>query len=301
MNCSDARKEILRIVSQVEPRELPSLLEWLKHSDDLDDCIHDNNKVILKSIADDLRSCLPLEAVLSSESLTIQKTMQNPRPTVHVDAFLYDDKAVDALCEEGKMSSNYCLGCGSHSTAPLDFISHSFSIPELQFIFQQVLPDLTGRLVVDVGSRLGAVLYGGYLYSSAARLVGVEISTEFVHLQNMAVEKYGFSDRIEVIHADICSQVSLLQETDVLIMNNVFEYFLHPSDQIKAWDCIRQHFRKREALLLTVPSIRDSLTKLKINNVVDISGWVEEVCLNYDKYRKCDPDSLKEIHLYRVL
>lgn len=38
----------------------------------------------------------------------------------------------------------------------------------------------------------------GYLYSSAVRLVGVEISAEFVRLQNMAVEKYGFSDRIQV-------------------------------------------------------------------------------------------------------
>ena len=136
-----------------------------------------------------------------------------------------------------------------------DFISHSFSILELQFLFQHSLPDLAGRLVVDVGSRLGAVLYGvkyicrqtdirmllwkkeeekkkgchclwsaakcgvaksvrlyinlwlkgpfisvfqGYLYSSATQLVGVEISAEFVRLQNMAVEKYGFSDRIQV-------------------------------------------------------------------------------------------------------
>lgn len=42
---------------------------------------------------------------------------------------------------------------------PTDFISHSFSIPELQFLFEKVLPDLSGRTLVDVGSRLGAVLY----------------------------------------------------------------------------------------------------------------------------------------------
>uniref|UniRef100_A0AAZ3R2T4 Zgc:109986 n=1 Tax=Oncorhynchus tshawytscha TaxID=74940 RepID=A0AAZ3R2T4_ONCTS len=92
---------------------------------------------------------------------------------------------VDILCEEGKMSHNHCLKCGSHRTAPMGrfFISHS-SILELQFLFQHVLP-VTGRLV-------------GYLYSSAARLVGVEISAEFIRLQNMAVEKYGFSDRIQI-------------------------------------------------------------------------------------------------------
>lgn len=31
---------------------------------------------------------------------------------------------------------------------------------ELLFLFQNVLPDLRGRTLVDVGSRLGAVLYG---------------------------------------------------------------------------------------------------------------------------------------------
>ena len=46
------------------------------------------------------------------------------------------------------------------------FISHSTSLVQLKFMFQAVLPDLfVGRdlddkLLVDVGSRLGAVLYG---------------------------------------------------------------------------------------------------------------------------------------------
>lgn len=40
-----------------------------------------------------------------------------------------------------------------------DFISHSFSLVELKFLFQKMLPDLSGKTLVDVGSRLGAVLY----------------------------------------------------------------------------------------------------------------------------------------------
>lgn len=47
----------------------------------------------------------------------------------------------------------------SSSSSLADFISHSFSISELQFLFENVLPDLSGRMLVDVGSRLGAVLY----------------------------------------------------------------------------------------------------------------------------------------------
>lgn len=47
------------------------------------------------------------------------------QPTVHVDAFLYDDQHVDALCEEGAMSRNYCLNCGSHKTTPLGEVMNS--------------------------------------------------------------------------------------------------------------------------------------------------------------------------------
>ncbi|XP_030642174.1 uncharacterized protein LOC115822457 [Chanos chanos] len=304
MNFSEAKNEILQVLSRTDSRDLPKLLEWIKNSDDLDECLVDNQRVILQSIAEDLRSCLPLEAMFPTETLAIQKTQQNPHPTVHVDAFLYDEETVDSLCEEGKMSRNFCLNCGSHRTAPLEFISHSFSIMELQFLFQHVLPDLTGKLVVDVGSRLGAVLYGGYLYSAAAHLVGVEISSEFVQLQSMTVEKYGFGDRIQVIHADICSQANLLQNADVLIMNNVFEYFLEPSDQMKAWQCISHSFRKKGALLVTVPSIQEAFTSLQKNDGASaLSQWIEELPLDYGVYLKgdSDPEALKQIHLYRVL
>ncbi|XP_016395179.1 uncharacterized protein LOC107729256 [Sinocyclocheilus rhinocerous] len=306
MNFNDAKNEILQVLWKTERRHLPKLLEWLKTSDDLGDFLVDNQSVILQSIAEDLRVYLPLEAMALSETMAIQKTQQKPHPTVHVDAFLYDEEAVDSLCEEGKMSRNYCLNCRSHRTAPLEFISHSFSIPELQFLFHNVLPDLSGKLVVDVGSRLGAVLFGGYLYSASSQLVGIEISSEFVKLQTMAVEKYGFSDRIQVIHADIRSQSDLVQNTDVLIMNNVFEYFMEPSDQMQAWLFISQNFRKKGALLVTVPSIQETLALLKdavFLETLALSQWIEEVPLDYTVYLKndTDPDSLKQIHLYRVL
>ncbi|KAJ8341734.1 hypothetical protein SKAU_G00340250 [Synaphobranchus kaupii] len=276
----------------------------MKNSEEFDDSFMDNEKVVLQSIAEDLRTCLPVEAMLPSESLAVEKAQQNCKPTVHVDAFLYDEEAVDLLCEEGKMSRDYCLLCGSHRTAPLGFISHSFSALELRFLFQNVLPDLSGKMLVDVGSRLGAVLYGGCLYSSAAQLVGVEISAEFAKLQRMVMEKYDFTDRIQVIHADICTQTSLLQNADVVVMNNVFEYFLESSEQMRAWHCISQNVRKKGALLVTVPSVQEALAALQgKNGVINIHEWLEELPLDYDVYlgKDTDPESFKQIHLYRVL
>ncbi|KAM4724494.1 uncharacterized protein FYW61_014906 isoform 2-T7 [Anableps anableps] len=241
--------------------------------------------------------CCPLRVLHNIRFLQMQ---HRERPTVHVDSFLYSEEQVDALCEEGAMSRNYCLSCGSFRTAPLDFISHSFSVSELQFLFQNVLPDLSGRTVVDVGSRLGAVLYGGYVYSSASRLIGLELSEDFVRLQNDMLHKYGLADRVQVLHADVCTQEVLLQGTDVLIMNNVFEYFMEPSEQIRAWKFIMQAFRKRGSLLVTVPSLQDSLDALQMPLQ---PGWVEELPVDCSVYlgRGTDPEELRQIHLYRVI
>ncbi|XP_073783386.1 uncharacterized protein isoform X1 [Danio rerio] len=219
MNFNDAKNEILQVLSKTERQHLPKLLEWIKTSDDLDDILVDNQSVILHSIAEDLRACLPMEAMAPSETLAMQK---------------------------------------------------------------------------------------GYLYSAASQLVGVEMSSEFVKLQSMAVEKYGFSDRIQVIHADIRSQIALVQKADVLIMNNVFEYFMEPRDQMQAWLYISQNFRKKGALLVTVPSIQEALGLLQdaaFLETLSLSQWIEEIPVDYSVYLKndTDPDSLKQIHLYRVL
>ena len=40
-----------------------------------------------------------------------------------------------------------------------DFISHSMSREQLKFIFCDLLPDMNGKTVLDIGSRMGPVLY----------------------------------------------------------------------------------------------------------------------------------------------
>lgn len=42
----------------------------------------------------------------------------------------------------------------------LVYISHSISRRALCYMFKTCLPKLKGKTVLDVGSRLGAVLYG---------------------------------------------------------------------------------------------------------------------------------------------
>ncbi|KAM9711312.1 uncharacterized protein ACBT57_020744 isoform 1-T1 [Dama dama] len=329
MEFRSARLAVLQLLRTVAPADLPALLQWMRTTRDFDEFTQDNNDVILKNIAEDLRNCLPRETMLSSEHLALQKIQQQPEPTVHVDAFLYDEDFIDSLCEEGKMSRNYCMVCGSHRTAPLGFISHSFSLMELKFIYHHVLPDLSGKVLVDVGSRLGTVLYGvksslgtqstlgntffsywqqfclppskGYLYSSASQLYGVELNGDFCQLQEMIIKKYQFTDRIKVLHADICTQGLLLQNADVIIMNNVFEYFLNETEQARAWEYICHNVRKQGSLLVTVPGLEDSLSGLQVN--IQLSPWVEEIPLNYDVFpeKDIDREALEQIHLYKIL
>ncbi|XP_006891638.1 PREDICTED: uncharacterized protein LOC102856204 [Elephantulus edwardii] len=301
MDFHSARRAVLQLLDAVVPADRPALLRWMRTTRDFDEFIEDNNEIMLKNIAEDLRSCLPIETMLSSEQLALQKIQQQPEPTVHVDAFLYDEDFIDSLCEEGKMSRNYCMVCGSHQTAPLRFISHSFSLVELKFIYNHVLPDLSGKILVDIGSRLGTVLYGGYLYSSALQLYGVEMNEDFCQLQEMVIKKYQFADRIKVLHADICTQDSLLQNADVVIMNNVFEYFLNEAEQARAWEYISHHVRKQGSLLITVPSLQEALSGLQTN--IQLSLWVEEIPLTYDVYpeKDIDREALEQIHLYKIL
>ncbi|KAF3830748.1 hypothetical protein GH733_001643 [Mirounga leonina] len=109
MEFRSARRAILRLLRTVTPADLPALLEWMRTTRDFDEFTQDNNDIMLKNIAEDLRNCLPLETMLSSEHVALQKIQQQPEPTVHVDAFLYDEDFIDSLCEEGKMSRNYCM------------------------------------------------------------------------------------------------------------------------------------------------------------------------------------------------
>ncbi|XP_077587976.1 uncharacterized protein LOC144206720 [Stigmatopora nigra] len=299
MNFCEAQLELRQLLGKVEPSQLPKLLNWVRTSEELD-LLQDNNQVILSCIADDIRESLPLDAMLPSEADAKLKLQRWSQFSVHVDAFLYDDEHVDALCKEERMSRHFCLECGSKRTSLLEMVSHSFSVCELRFLFQNVLPDLSGRVLVDVGSRLGAVLYGGFLYSSASRLVGIELSGDFVQLQNKMLHKYSMDARAQVVHADVCSQDALLQNADVVVMNNVFQYFMEVEQQIRAWKFIMQTLRKSGTLLVTVPSLHESLEPLE---EALPGGWVEEIPLNYDVFvgKDADPEDLQQIHLYRIL
>merc|ERR1712059_137395 len=105
----------------------------------------------------------------------------------------------------------------------------------LQFIFRCLLPNLAGKRVLDIGSRIGAVLYGAYYYSQASNIVGVEINPDFCKLQTEMVNCYNLSSRVTIVEGDMRSHQQLVNSSDVVILNNVFSWFMEEELQVKMW------------------------------------------------------------------
>ncbi|KAG0176896.1 hypothetical protein DFQ29_005487 [Apophysomyces sp. BC1021] len=268
--------------------------------------VSDAKMMRLGRIIKDLRTRVPISAEAPGEKTMIPQSKEfaeyNEKNTVHVDGFLFSEEDVDELCDDGKLSRNYCLECESRKVAPLT------SVLQLQFLYQVVLAEKTnGKVIVDVGSRLGAVLYSGYLFTKASKLIGVEINEWFSRLQQDMVSKYKMSDRVQIVCKDIQQVPELIsKEADVLIMNNVFQFFNELPTQQQIWKFIRAETIKRPGLLLvTLPSLQEQLKEAGLSQKL-MRGWVKEIKLNYeggwfqDQLNEDELDEIRQVHLYKV-
>ncbi|XP_069117025.1 uncharacterized protein [Argopecten irradians] len=317
MDSTEAIQEFQKLFSNVQQSSVTDFLAWIRYNFESlcekagKEC-RKNSDIILDTIREEMREMLPVNATSSTERILTPKTGPNsdcdPSTTVHVDAFLYDEDVIDNLCDEGKMRRNYCEQCGSKEISPLTFITHSASVKQIKYIFCHLLPSLGGKSVLDIGSRTGAVLYAAHLYSDASRIVGVELDKSFCELQQKMVDKYGFSDRIQILHKNIMNYLQQLQEFDVIIMNNVFEFFMDIKVQRQVWQTLYKHIKKPGTKLITVPSIEESLESLQLN--LKLSRWLKEIDVkdvckqsNVLLYglESPDEDELSSIHLYEVL
>lgn len=73
------------------------------------------------------------------------------------------------------------------------------SISRIHYVFKYLLKPLESETILDVGSRLGPVLYGAYIYTSSPNIIGVEINSELCNFQSIIVKKFNFDDRIKIV------------------------------------------------------------------------------------------------------
>ncbi|XP_060557407.1 uncharacterized protein LOC132717851 [Ruditapes philippinarum] len=313
MQFEEATNQFQTLLSSIRQSDIEKFLVWSKQTingvlDDLSE--GDNADVVINSIREGIRQSLPLEGMTETEHI-VKPTHGpnadcNPATTVHVDAFLYDEDTIDEMVEEGTMSRNYCVNCLSKQVKPLTFITHSASLPQIKFMFQYLLEDLRNKTVLDVGSRTGAVLYGAYLYSEASSVIGVELDPTFCQLQNNIIQQYDMADRIKIVHSDIMQQAELLQTSDVVILNNVFEFFMDANQQLKLWKSMSDNIRKKDTIIITIPGIEESLSRIQAP--IDLGSWIrpidisqlkEQAVLKY--FKDIEDSDLDDIHMYQVL
>ncbi|CAB4070022.1 unnamed protein product [Lepeophtheirus salmonis] len=104
-----------------------------------------------------------------------------------------------------------------------------------------------------VGSRLGAVLYGAYFFSNASKII--------------------------VVRGEMTTLPEVFNSADVVILNNVFDWFMSPELQVKMWLFLRSVI-KPGSLIVTVPSLQESLQHLP-------TGIVLETWMNPSPRCKC--------------
>ena len=83
---------------------------------------------------------------------------------------------------------------------PPEFVTHSCSRARLEYLFTSLLPPLApDAKILDVGSRLGAVLFGAFHLTVAGDIVGVEMNGEHCAVAEGVVKEFGMGYRIRLL------------------------------------------------------------------------------------------------------
>lgn len=94
-----------------------------------------------------------------------------------------------------------------------------------------------------------------------------------------------------------------MEQADIVVLNNVFEFFLSMDQQIRTWRFIREHVIKPGCILVTVPSLEEA-TEFNNKPCIDVNSWVKPCIVNYDvpeiSLLEEDLDELQNIFFYQV-
>lgn len=278
MDFDKAQQTFIKFLSEVSDEDRAQFLIWIQRSYFTSMCRGHKPATArrtLKDIADTIKETVPIEGVLPFETFVTpigENAGYDPKASLMVDSFLYNEMDLDDMDRECKLQRNYCQDCMSRKIEPLKFISHSTSVSQMDFIFGSFLPYLKDKSLLDVGSRLGAVLYGAHAFTPAARIVGIEINKDLCDIQRNVIAKHNMADRIEIICDDICNQATEVAKADVVFLMNVFEFFLGQEEQVKAWNFLKDNI-KSGAIIVAVPSLEIALKNIPVG--FDLNTWVK--------------------------
>ncbi|XP_066595908.1 uncharacterized protein [Prorops nasuta] len=292
LTVQDKRQFLSFIIQEWQPQSFNYEIE--SELEDSDDVLEDPI-FALNCIADDIKKIVPFDATFPSENIRTPKLGENsdclPSSTMHVDGFLYTDEDLSELEKSGEFKKYYCATCGSKNLQSYIIISHSMSRDELYHIFNSLLPTLEEKTVLDIGSRLGAVVYGAYVFTDARKIIGVEMNKDLCNLQSTIMQKYKMANRIEILNKRIEEASDVVNNSDVIIINNSFEFYLSVSEQTEVWTFLKNNIRKG-TLLVIRPVIEAALKNLQTGIV--INEWLRP-------YTIVDDPKFDDIACYEVI
>ena len=82
-----------------------------------------------------------------------------------------------------------------------------------------MLPNLKGKHVLDVGSRIGAVLYAAALFSHAEQITGVELNKDWASISEATVKKYNLQ-----VHAEFQNPARQISPRLHIIMPRIMKH-----------------------------------------------------------------------------
>lgn len=126
------------------------------------------------------------------------------------------------------------------------------------------------------------------------------MNEEFCNLQNEIIRKFKMDDRISILHKRIEEVPEIIKQSDVIIINNAFEFYLPEDVQIDIWKFLKTAI-KPGTLLVTRPSVETTFKTLLIE--ISIEKWLKPLKKSYsDKFSfLLDEDKFSEILCYEVL
>lgn len=140
-----------------------------------------------------------------------------------------------------------------------------------------------------------------YVFTNAEKIIGVEMNEELCNLQNDVIRKFKMNDRVSVVHKRIEQVPDIVKQSDVIIINNAFEFYLPDSVQIDIWKYLIATV-KSGTLLVTRPSVETVFKTLNMD--ISIEQWLKpfknsdfDNCAFLSKHK----DNVSEIICYEVL
>nr|XP_012547645.1 uncharacterized protein LOC101745966 isoform X2 [Bombyx mori] len=258
---------------------------------------------ILRNIGDAIKKKVPFEAVMPSEKISPPTVGDladcTDSNTIHVDEFLYDKDEFEDMTQKKKIQLHYCVDCNSRNIKELIYVSHSMSKSVMMFIFKVVLPkDLEGKTFIDIGSRLGSVLYGAYYLSNVSTIMGIEMNKECCDVQEEIIDQFSMNrNRIKVIHSDVLDKKDIITTADIVIFNAV-DFFVDNEKHKEIWYFLKANLQKGCFVLLN-RSIASIL--LALNIIEEFKDWLTiSKCNNIENELFFNVEDYTEIFLYTV-